>query len=238
MNNPELNQIQNQNETSGFAEAFSDAPSFEEHMDAMKENRIEPEPWTDFPPFMEGVDDRPDIDGVPQTLWRGEGLYLGNIDELGKRNITTVGHEEVHNRQGETFCSRDKKYASLYAVGTDGVVFYDGPLPKEKIPIGVVYKIDNSGNAVNAKATDDEPEEIGPFAGQFREFTTIDEITPDSYSIEEIYIMDDFDQPNGHQRSDFRRPREVFKVNSQVDLPKIIEAVKTRMDELDQKRKA
>ena len=217
-------------------EILGSMPSFEEHMENLEKSEITPEPWVDFPATSEGVDDRPDIDGVPQTLWRGERLYLGNIDELGKRSITTAGHEAVHNRQGETFCSRDKKFASLYAVGTDGVTFYDGPLKKEQIPIGVVYKIDNTGNAIGAKPTDDEPEEIGPFAGQFREFTTSEEIPPESYSVEEIYIMDDFDQPNGHQRSDFRRPREVFKVENQEDLPKVIEAVKKRMDELDQMR--
>ena len=50
-------------------------------------------------------------------------------------------------------------------------------------------------------------------------------------------ILDDFDQPNGHTRSDFRRPREVYKVKNMEDLPKVIEAVKKRMTELDQERK-
>ena len=204
---------------------------------AKPSENIAPEAWTDFPETGEGVDERPDIDGVPQTLWRGERLYLNNIDSLGTRDISTIGHEDVHNRNGETFCSRDKKLASLYAVGTDGVTFYDGELPVEEIPIGVVYKIDNSNNKVNATPTDEEPDEIGPYAGKFREFTTSDPISPDSYTIDEIYIMDDFDQPNGHTRSDFRRPREVYKVNNMEDLPKIIEAVKKRMAELDQERK-
>ncbi len=235
--NPEISSSE-QAEPSEAEVVLGSMPSFEEHMESLTEGKIEPEPWVDFPSTSEGVDDRPDIDGVPQTLWRGERLYLGNIDELGKRSITTAGHEAVHNRQGETFCSRDKKFASLYAVGTDGVTFYDGELPKEEIPIGVVYKINNTDNAINAKPTDDEPEEIGPFAGRFREFTTIEEIPPESYSVEEIYIMDDFDQPNGHQRSDFRRPREVFKVKDQESLPEVIEAVKKRMEELDQKRHA
>ena len=235
MNNFET--TNSQSEQSEAEKILGEMPSFEEHMESLAEEKIEPEAWTDFPSTTEGVDKRPDIDGVPQTLWRGERLYLENIDEVGSRSITTAGHEAVHNRQGETYCSRDKKFASLYAVGTDGVKFYDGPLPKEQIPIGVVYKIDNTGNTTGAKPTDDEPEEIGPFAGQFREFITDKEIPPESYSVEEIYIMDDFDQPNGHQRSDFRRPREVFKVKDQADLPKVIEAVKTRMEELDQKRK-
>lgn len=236
MNNFET--TNSQSEPSEAEKILGEMPSFEEHMEGLAEEKIEPEAWVDFPSTAEGVDERPDIDGVPQTLWRGERLYLENIDEVGSRSITTVGHEAVHNRQGETYCSRDKKFASLYAVGTDGVKFYDGSLPKEQIPIGVVYKIDNTGNATGAKPTDDEPEEIGPFAGQFREFTTDKEILPESYSVEEIYIMDDFDQPNGHQRSDFRRPREVFRVKDQADLPKVIEAVKTRMEELDQKRKS
>lgn len=235
MNNFET--TNSQSEQSEAEKILGEMPSFEEHMEGLAEEKIEPEAWVDFPSITEGVDERPDIDGVPQTLWRGERLYLENIDEVGSRSITTAGHEAVHNRQGETYCSRDKKFASLYAVGTDGVKFYDGPLPKEQIPIGVVYKIDNTGNTTGAKPTDDEPEEIGPFAGQFREFITDKEISPESYSVEEIYIMDDFDQPNGHQRSDFRRPREVFKVKDQADLPKVIEAVKTRMEELDQRRK-
>ena len=195
----------------------------------------QPEAWVDFPDANEGVDERPDIDGVPQTLWRGERLYLDNIDELGKRDITTIGHEEKHNRNGETFCARDKKYASMYAVGTDGVKWYDGELPKEQIPIGVIYKINNTDNQLNASPTDDEPEDFGPFAGKFREFT-LKNIPAEDYSVEEIYIMDDFDQPGGHRRSDFRRPKEVYKVQNQEDLPNIIKAVKNRMDELDQKR--
>ena len=235
--NPEVSNNE-PNEPSEAEKVLGSMPSFEEHMESLVEEKIEPEAWTDSPSTSEGVDDRPDIDGVPQTLWRGERLYLDNIDEVGKRSISTVGHEATHNGQGKTFCSRDKKYASLYAVGTDGVTFYDGPLPVEQIPIGVVYKIDNTGNAVGAVPTDDAPDEIGPFAGQFREFTTDQEIPPESYSVEEIYIMDDFDQPNGHQRSDFRKPREVFKVKNQEDLPKVIAAVKKRMAELDQKRRS
>lgn len=197
---------------------------------------IEAEPWTDFPDAYEEIDEREDINGVPQTVWRGERLYLDNIDELGKRSISTVGHEAKSNREGETFLSRDKKYASLYAVGTDGVTFYDSPLPKEKIPIGVIYKIDNTGNRIGATPTDDSPEPFGQFAGKFREFTTDQEIPPSYYSVSEVYIMDDFVQPNGHKRSDFRRPLEVFHVKDQKDLPRIIQAIKSRMDELDSQR--
>ncbi len=205
-------------------------PSFEEFRKS-----IEPEIWSGFPDENEGVDERPDIDGVPQTLWRGERLYLDNIDELGKRDITTVGHEAMHNRNGATFCARDKKYASLYAVGTDGVKWYDDELPKEQIPIGVIYKIENTDNRLNASPTSDEPEFFGPFAGKFREFT-LENVPVGQYSVEEVYIMDDFDQPGGHRRSDFRRPKEVYRIRNQEDLPDVIEAIKRRMDELDQER--
>ena len=216
----------------GAEEVPGSMPSFEEYI----MEQIKPEVWTDFPEDTEGIDGRPDVDGAPQTLWRGERLYLSNIDELGRRNITTVGHEAKRNRNGETFCARDKKYASLYAVGTDGVTWYDGELPKEQIPIGVVYRIENTGNNLGALPTDDEPEFFGPFAGKFREFVLKTEIPTGQYSVEEIYIMDDFDQPGGHRRSDFRRPKEVYKVRDQKYLPYIVEAVKRRMDELDKKR--
>ena len=53
-----------------------------------------------------------------------------------------------------------------------------------------------------------------------------------------LFIMDDFDQPSGHRCSDFRRPKEVFKIKDQKDLPAVIEAVKKRIQELDQKRHA
>ncbi len=232
MNNPEEPNI-NPNESDRFNDdPFKTLLESEEKME-----EIEPEVWTDFPDEMEGVDERSDIDGVPQTLWRGERLYLDNIDELGKRSITTAGHEAKHNRNGEAiFLARDKKYASLYAVGMDGVTFYDGELPKDQIPIGVVYKIDNTGNKLGAAPTDDEPEFFGPFTGKFREFVSNEEIPAEKYSVKEIYIMDDFDQPGGHKRSDFRRPKEVYKIQDQKDLPAVIEAVKKRMDELDRKR--
>ena len=195
------------------------------------------EEWNGFPDNHEGIDDaEADVDGVPQTVWRGERMYLDNIDELGHRTVTTKGHEAKSNRDGQTFLSRDKKYASLYAVGTDGATWYDGPLPKEQIPIGVVYKINNSDNHLGAAPTQDEPDDWGPFAGKFREFTTEAPIQPKDYSVEEIYIMDDFLQPNGHQRSDFRRPMEVYKITDQSQIPKTVEKVKQRMAELDIKR--
>ena len=88
-------------------------------------------------------------------------------------------------------------------------------------------------NCLSASPTDDEPEFFGPFAGKFREFTLKTEVPVGQYSVEEIYIMDDFGQPGGHKRSDFRRPKEVYKIRDQKDLPNVIEAVKKRMDELD-----
>lgn len=216
-------------------------PSFEEHMKTAAEElqddkELHFEEWKDFPAAMEGVDEREDVENVPQTLWRGERFYLSNIDELGRRSISTAGHESKNNREGEVFCARDEKYASLYAVGTDGVKWYDNELPVEEIPIGVVYKIDNTDNYLGAQPSSDEPEFIGPFAGKFREFTLTNEIPAGKYSVAEIYIMDDFDQPGGHRRSDFRRPKEVIKIKDQKDLPRAIELVKKRMEELDRKR--
>ena len=209
------------------------------------------EPWIDYPDAMEEIDEsEPDIDGVPQTVWRGERLYLDNIDELGKRNLSTTGHERKNNRRGELFLSRDKSFASTYAVGKDGIKYYDDPLPVEEIPIGVIYKIDNHDNHLKATPTDDEPEYFGPFAGKFREFTA-KEVPAGTYEVSEIQIMDDFvandhpkeassDSPykySGHVRSDFRSPLEVYRIKDQSDLPATIEKVKKRMLELDEERK-
>ena len=210
------------------------------------------EPWTDYPDEMEEIDEsEEDVNGVPQTVWRGERLYLDNIDELGKRNLSTAGHEGKSNRDGMVFLSRDKYYASTYAVGKDGVKFYDEPLPVEQIPIGVIYKINNQANHLNAVPTDDEPETFGSFEGKFREFVA-KEIPTEDYEVSEIYIMDDFkaddfsgrysipDSPyknSGHIRSDFRQPMESYKVKDQKELPEIIAKVKKRMYELDAERK-
>ncbi len=51
--------------------------------------------------------------------------------------------------------------------------------------------------------------------------------------------MDDFvaNDGRGHERSDFRRPMEVFKVKSQSELQEVVEKVKKRMLELDAERK-
>ena len=232
-----LNFTDTESNNSEAEEILSSMPDFDEHMKEVQGYTVEE--WTDFPEPYEGIDEsEPDIDGVPQTVWRGERLYLGNIDSLGSRTITTKGHERTNNRDGQTFVSRDKKFASTYAVGTDGVVFYDGPLPVEEIPIGVVYKINNNGNHLGAKATDDEPLPFGPFAGKFREFIISGEVPEEDYEVDSIYIMDDFLQPNGHERSDFRQPIEVYKVKDQEKLPDVIRAVKKRMEELDKKRKS
>ena len=50
-------------------------PSFEEHVPEL----IKLEAWTKFPDITEGVDERPDVNGVPQTLWRGERVYLDGL---------------------------------------------------------------------------------------------------------------------------------------------------------------
>ena len=177
------------------------------------------ESFQDYPDEYEDIDENEeDIDGVPQTLWRGERLFLGNIEERIAENISTVGHERKGNQNGKVFMARDKKFASLYAVGTDGVKWYDGPLSVDEIPIGVVYKIRNSNNHLEAEPTYDEPEQDGPFPGKIREFTT-DSIPPEDYEISHFYIMDDFLQPNGHKRSDMRRPIEVIKILDQKKIP-------------------
>lgn len=212
------------------------------------------EPWEGFPDEYDGIDEsEPDIDGVPQTMWRGERYYLDNIDELGRRSLSTKGHEATHNRDGKVYTARDKKYASLYAVGTDGVKHYDEPLSAEQIPIGVVFKINNSGNHLHSTPTSENPETWGPFEGKFREFIS-EEIPAEDCEVAEIYIMDDFiaDDPRpfgkhgegfskyktgGHTRSDFRRPAEVYRPKNQSELPEIIEKVKKRIIELDEARK-
>ncbi|MBR3137878.1 hypothetical protein IKG41_00830 [Candidatus Saccharibacteria bacterium] len=130
---------------------------------------------------------------------------------------------------------REKNSASLYAVGTDGVKWYDGPLSVDEIPIGVVYKIHNSNNHLEAEPTYDEPEQDGPFPGKIREFIT-DSIPPEDYEISHFYIMNDFLQPNGHKRSDMRQPIEVIKILDQKKIPEAIKAIKNRMLELDQQR--
>ncbi len=48
--------------------------------------------------------------------------------------------------------------------------------------------------------------------------------------------MNDFLQKNGHERSDFRRPMEVYKIKDQKDISATIEKIKARMDELDKQR--
>ena len=78
-----LEKLETNQEKSGKSEVESilgSMPSFEEHMqkleqDELKNERIELKIWTDFPEEMEGVDERSDVDGVPQTLWRGEKLF-------------------------------------------------------------------------------------------------------------------------------------------------------------------
>lgn len=195
------------------------------------------EPWVDFPDRHEGVDENePDIDNVAQTLWRGERVYLDNIDSVGSREVNTVGHEATHNRDGKVYTARDKYYASTYAVGKDGATFYDGPLPKEKIPIGVIYKINNSGNHLGAQPTSD-PDTWKEVAGKVREREFVaDNVPAEDYEVTEFYIMDDFKQPGGHTRSDARQPMEVFKVGDQSRLPEVIEKVKKRINYLDQHR--
>ncbi len=175
---------------------------------------------------------------IPETLYRGERVYLDNIDQIGKRDLSTTGHEQIHNQQGKVYLARDKEYAMSYSVGKDGVTWYDRPLSKEEIPIGVIYKIDNPDNIIEAIAEGDplpDLPQLGELAGKHREFTA-DNIKPDMYQVTELQIMNDFTQPNGHQRSDAREVLERFTVDNQEKLPEVIEKVKKRINELDSLR--
>ena len=177
--------------------------------------------------------DLPDVGPIPQELWRGERVYLDNIDQLGQRPLSTMKHAQTHNAHGLVYTARDKAYADHYAIGTDGVTFYDTELPKEQVPIGVIYKINNRDNHLEVQvADDDEPLPFGPFAGKFREFVA-ENIPASDYTVEDLYIMDDFVTPGGHQRSDFRRPLEVVHINDPEALPEAIAYIKARIDALD-----
>ena len=177
---------------------------------------------------------------VPEILYRGERVYLNNIDQIGQRDLSTIGHEQLYNQNGKVYLARDKEYATSYAVGKDGVTWYDEPLPKEKIPIGVIYEINNTDNAI-AAIPEGEPlpdfPQLGELAGKHREFTA-DKVPVDRYRVIELQIMNDFIQPNGHRRSDMREILEVFSVNNSEQLPQIIEKVKNRIDELDMQRQS
>ena len=172
---------------------------------------------------------------IPETLYRGERVYLDNIDQIGKRDLSTTEHEQIHNQRGKVYLARDKEYAMSYSVGTDGVTWYDHPLSKEEIPIGVIYKIDNPDNIIKAIPEGDplpDLPQLGELAGKYREFTA-DNIKPDLYQVTELQIMDDFIQPNGHERSDMREILERFTVDNPTKLPEVIEKVKKRINELD-----
>ena len=100
-------------EISKAEEILGSMPDFEEFRQSLEEDNadLETEPsgytveaWVDFPDISEGIDEtEPDVNGVPQTIWRGERLYLDNIDELGRRDISTKGYEAKNNRDGQTF---------------------------------------------------------------------------------------------------------------------------------------
>lgn len=183
------------------------------------------------------VIDQEQKEQIPETLYRGERVYLNNIDQIGQRDLSTIGYEQTHNQHGKVYLSRDLDYAIHYSVGTDGVTWYDGPLTKDKIPIGVVYKIDNPNNIIGAIPEGDPlPDFIGgELAGKHREFTA-ESIPSDQYQVLELQIMDDYIQPNGHKKSYERDILERFPVDDPAKLPEIIEAVKERIDELDAKR--
>jgi hypothetical protein len=181
--------------------------------------------------------EREQTEPIPETLYRGERVYLNNIDQIGQRDLSTVGHEQTHNQQGKVYLSRDIDYAINYAIGTDGVTWYDHPLAKEEIPIGVVYKIKNPNNIIGAIPEGEAlPDFIGgELAGKHREFTA-DSVPAGQYQVAELQIMDDYIQPNGHRRSDMRDILERFTVNDPAKLSEAIQTVKKRIDELDADR--
>lgn len=183
------------------------------------------------------VIDQDQKEPIPEILYRGERAYLDNIDQIGQRDLSTVGHEQTHNQNGKVFLARDAYYATSYSIGKDGVTWYDNPLPKEEIPIGVVYKIDNTDNNINAIPNGEPLPDIigGELAGKHREFTA-DSVPFNKSEVVELQIMDDFIQPNGHRRSDAREILESFPVDDQSKLPEIIAAVKKRINELDVER--
>jgi hypothetical protein len=175
---------------------------------------------------------------VPEVLYRGERRYLNNIDQIGNQSLSTKGYERISNQGGRVYLARDIEYARAYSVGTDGVIFYDNKLTKDEIPIGVVYKINNKNNIIKA-IPDGEPvpdiSELGDIAGKYREFTS-SEIPHELCEVVELQIMDDYKQPSGHTRSDFRQVLESFTVDSQGQLNDVIKSVKIRIDELDAQR--
>lgn len=181
--------------------------------------------------------DQEQIEQIPEILYRGERVYLDNIDQIGQRDLSTLEHERTANQYGKLFLSRDINYAINYAIGTDGVVWYDHPLSKEEIPIGVIYEINNSDNIINAVPEGEPlPDFIGgELAGKHREFTA-DFISAKQYKVVEIQIMDDYIQLNGHSRSDMRDILESFNVSDQAELPNVIKAVKQIIYELDAER--
>ena len=183
------------------------------------------------------VIDQEQKEPVPETLYRGERVYLNNIDQIGQRDLSTTGREQTHNKHGKIFLSRDIDYAINYSIGKDGVTWYDRPLTKEEIPIGVVYKIDNSNNIIGATPEGNPHPELfgGELAGKHREFTA-DSVPTNQYKVAELQILDDYIQPNGHSRSDMRDILERFTIDDPAKLPEVIEAVKKRIDELDAKR--
>lgn len=171
---------------------------------------------------------------IPETLYRGERVYLNNIDEIGKRSLSTTGFERTSNQDGRVYLCSDKGYAESYSVGTDGKQkWYDGPLTKEEIPIGVIYEIDNSNNSLGVIPDGEPIPDIGSeHDGEYREYTS-DSVPADKYKILELQIMDDYVQPNGHTRSDFRSILERFPVDDPSKLPGVVEAIKKRINELD-----
>lgn len=176
--------------------------------------------------------------GVPEVLFRGERRYLNNIDQVGKEPLSTKGYERTSNQEGKVYSARDIEYARSYSVGTDGVEFYDGPRTAEEIPIGVIYKINNENNIISA-TPDGEPvpdnPALGDIAGKYREFISGD-IPSELCEVVELQIMDDYNQPNGHTRSDFRQVLETFIVESPEQLLDAIKKVKARIYELDAQR--
>lgn len=170
---------------------------------------------------------------IPDTLYRGERVYIHEMHELGKRALNTVGFEKTHNQDGKLYLSRDEAYATNYAIGTDGVKFYDNILPSESIPVGVTYEVHNPANVLGAEPQGDAADSYfpgHPLHGLHREFT-VNNVPPDNYKVKDIHLMDDFDIQ--HVRSDARNIKETIHVDDHKDLDTAIAAARTRFEELE-----
>ncbi len=172
-------------------------------------------------------------DQVPDVLYRGERVSLADLDFVGTMELSTTGNERNGNSNGKNLSfARDISFAKIYAVGLDGTPeYYDSPLEKDQIPVGVIYRVNNEENIIDA-APDHDPMPFGEMQGLCREFTIDGHkgINSSQYDVVGFYIMDDYVSP--HTRSDERRPMEYFPVENPDKLKAVTERIKNRIDEL------